>query len=115
MKNRVRESGSWEYINAGEDTIASGAVVDLATQIGIANADILAGETGVLDTQGIFELPKDDNLAIDQGDLVYWDATNSWVDKTSTAQTYVGIAVKDSAQTETTVQVDINAPTRDIV
>lgn len=53
------------YVQRGEcieytaDTaIAAGEVVDLVTRIGIAAADIAAGETGGIHVTGVFALPK---------------------------------------------------------
>ena len=38
--------------------IAAGDVVNLATRIGVAAADIAAGETGAVYVTGVFEMPK---------------------------------------------------------
>jgi predicted RecA/RadA family phage recombinase len=108
MKNRVGDAGRIEHTNSGQAAIASGEVVDLDTQVGIAVSEIAVDEVGILELTGRFRLPKDTNLVIALGDMVYWDAINGWVDKTSTAQTYVGKATKSATQTADEVEVEIN-------
>lgn len=113
MNNRVYED--WDlisYANSSGSTIESGDLVDITNLVGIAQNDIADGTTGVLQTKGVFTLPKYNNLVISQGDRVYWDTSNEEVDKTAEDQTYVGIAWAAAAQTATTVQVAINFPTK---
>lgn len=116
MKIRISDTGKWNYTNSGQSTVTAGTVVAFGNQqIGVVIADIAAGATGVVATTGIYKLPKDNNLVISQGDLVYWDSGNTWVDKTAAAQCYAGICAKSATQTSTTCHVDINKATKLVV
>lgn len=60
--NRIKENGRYlDYVNSGVTTITSGTPVlyDGVGRIGVVQGDILAGETGVVDTEGVYELTKD--------------------------------------------------------
>jgi len=114
MNNRRYPGGTWNYTNSTGATIESGSVVDFGTQIGIASEDIEDGEVGAIDVDGIFELSKNENLVISQGDLVYWNSTDTEIDKTAVGQTYAGICAESATLTATLVLVEINRPTRDI-
>ena len=60
--NRIKENGRYlDYTNSGVTTITSGTPVlyDGVGRVGVVQGDILAGETGVVDTEGVYELPKD--------------------------------------------------------
>lgn len=100
------------YTNGGQTTIAAGTLIDMTNFVGVAVEDIAAGATGAVEIIGVFKVPKDNNLVISQGDRVYVDTANSWVDKTAEDQTYAGIAFEAATQTATTVLVAINFPTK---
>lgn len=68
------------------------------------NAASAEGDVGVLALTGEFELPKETPLVINQGDAVYWDVTNSNVDKTNT-NVNLGFASADAGSTDETVKV----------
>lgn len=51
--------------------VAAGDVVNLATRIGVAAADIAAGETGAVHVTGVFEMPKAAET-ITVGQALYW-------------------------------------------
>lgn len=58
MKNHINSGGDVSYTNGGGTTIASGTPVVTGHTIGVAVADIPAGETGTLAISGRFTLPK---------------------------------------------------------
>jgi len=62
---------------------------------GVATHDAVAGAALELGVSGVWDIAADTSLVIDEGDRVYWDATNGWVDKTLAAQTCVGICILD--------------------
>lgn len=96
------------YTNAGSTTIAAGTVVEFAAMIGVAVGDIPAGGTGQLAVSGVWILPKDETLAITQGDKLYWDASNDEVDKTN-SNIPCGRAYTHELALNPTVQVLLNA------
>lgn len=113
MKNRKHSTGVI-YHTAGAD-IVSGEVVDLTNLVGVALDAIANGDVGLLATEDIFELAKDDSIAMTAGDALFWDSSNKECDKTEADQTFAGVCAKDAAQAATTVWVDINKGSRKVV
>jgi len=59
--NRISEKGRYQdYTNSAGNAIASGTPVifDGVSRLGVVQDDIPAGETGIVDTCGIYELTK---------------------------------------------------------
>ena len=96
------------------DDLANGDVVDLATRIGVAGNDIAAGETGAVNVEGVFEMPKATG-AVTLGAAVYWDAEAkniTTVASTGSGETKkdnipAGYAVADAASADATVLVKL--------
>jgi Uncharacterized conserved protein len=82
-------------------------VVPLAAKIGIALEPIAAGATGSLAVTEIWELPAAAPLEIAAGDAVYWNKTNSNIDKTNSG-VLAGFAVTAKTSAGTTVRVKID-------
>lgn len=76
---------------------------------GVATRDVAISTAGEFVTEGVVEIAKTSALAITTGDRLYWDATNKVVNKTSTAQQCVGIAVADAANPSATVKMKLGA------
>ena len=60
-KNRVFENGRYvDYTNSTGSTITAGTPVifDGVSRLGVVQDDIPASETGVVDTEGVYELTK---------------------------------------------------------
>ncbi len=91
--------------------VSSGDPVLIGEIFGVALHDAVAGAALELGIEGVFTLPGDTNLVIAQGDRVFWDATNGWVDKTATAQVAAGRATTAKAQAGTTVEVKLGGST----
>ena len=88
---RVQDDGVLDYTAAA--AIAVGDVVPLgSTCVGIAKTSIAVGETGALDTSGLFDVAAETGTAWSIGDVIYWDATNNVATKTATGNTRMGIA-----------------------
>ena len=108
-KNRVFENGRFiDYTNSSGSTISSGTPVifDGVSRLGVVQDDIPNGETGIVDTQGIYELTKKtaadnfskglSNFKLDGSHLLVLNAgtgspdaaiTNAYVVEASTAST----------------------------
>ncbi len=103
------------YVKRGETvTITPAAAVEAgvgylagAALFGVAVVDVAISTPGEFATEGIFTLAKTSALAIAVGDRVFWDATNSVVNKTSAAQQCVGVAVEAAANPSSTVVVKL--------
>jgi predicted RecA/RadA family phage recombinase len=74
---------------------------------GVAVNDVAISTAGEFLTEGIVTIGKTSALAISVGDRLFWDATNSVVNKTSTAQQCVGVAVEAAANPSSTVAMKI--------
>lgn len=80
----VAPGATMPYTNTGAAIIAKDTVVAFGGMIGITLGAIAVGATGELAISEVWTLPKDNNLAITQGDQLYWDTVNDEVDKTNT-------------------------------
>ncbi|MGL6290681.1 MAG: DUF2190 family protein [Silanimonas sp.] len=88
--------------------VVSGQVLVIGTLVGVALANIAAGQTGSVQVAGVFELPKVPADVIAQGALVYWAAGTSQITTTSAGNTLAGKAAYAAAAATTTVQVLLN-------
>lgn len=80
-----------------------------AALFGIALKDVVISTPGEFMVEGVFSIAKTSALAISVGDRLFWDATNKVVNKTSTAQQCVGIAVEAAANPSATVKMKLEA------
>ena len=103
----VAPGGTMPYTNTGGAIIAKDTVVAFGGMIGITLGAIAIGATGTLAVSEVWTLPKDDNLAITQGDQLYWDTVNDECDKTNT-NVPCGKAYATAAEAATEVQVLLN-------
>lgn len=78
-----------------------------AALFGVALTNAKSGVASSFKTTGVLPLAKTSALAIAVGDRVFWDSTNKVVNKTSTAQQQVGIAVAAAANPSSTVLVKL--------
>lgn len=75
MKNYVQSGNTMTWTNDTGAAVASGDVVVVGNQIGVASVDIADGDAGELSMSGVYELPKATGAAITAGDAVVWDAS----------------------------------------
>ncbi len=103
------------FIKQG-DTITLTPAADVASGVGylfgaglfgIATNDVASGVSGEFITEGIVTIGKTSALAISVGDRVFWDATNKVVNKTTSAQQCVGVAVEAAANPSSTVAIKL--------
>jgi len=113
MKNHI-EKGERLLYTALSD-IASGDPVVVGARLGVACGDIATGETGALDMEGVFSLPKVTG-AIGQGADCYFDADGTPVGgasnagaitTTSTDNTAAGYAFEAAGSTDTHVRLKL--------
>jgi predicted RecA/RadA family phage recombinase len=74
---------------------------------GIAINDVAISTAGEFITEGVVTIGKTSALAISVGDRLFWDATNKVVNKTTSAQQCVGVAVEAAANPSSTVVMKI--------
>lgn len=76
-----------------------------AALFGVAAVDAVSGTASSFQVRGVVTIAKTSALAISVGDRLFWDAGNSVVNKTTTAQQQVGIAVEAAANPSGTVKM----------
>lgn len=82
-----------------------------ARLFGVAQHDAAVGTPVELLREGIVTIAKTSALAITRGDLLYWDATNKVVNKTTSGQVAVGVANADAVNPSSTVEMILGVPT----
>lgn len=110
--NLIAKGEVFDYTVPAATTIVSGDPVLINDTFGIALIDGVTDDVIPVQVEGVFEIAKRvhaTTAAISQGDWVYWDATNSVIDNTSTsgANKAIGRAYKSAASTASTVQVSL--------
>lgn len=101
------------YVQDGETlALDPGATVPAGTGhlfgaalFGVALVDAVSGTPSAFRCEGVVTIAKTSALAISVGDRLFWDATNKVVNKTTTAQQQVGIAVEAAANPSATVKM----------
>ena len=110
MKNFVQR-GDVLTLTPGA-AVASGVGYLFGTSLfGVATADVAISTPGEFVVEGVVEIAKTSALAISVGDRLFWDSTNKVVNKTTTAQQCVGIAVADAANPSATVLMKLGPRT----
>lgn len=105
-----------KYIMSGEvidyvagSAISSGQILLIGLRIGVALTSIANGATGAAQVKGIFTIAKLSTDVVAQGELLYWDNTNSRLTTTSAGNTLAGYATKAAGNGVTTVEINLNA------
>lgn len=80
-----------------------------ASLFGVAALAAVAGTKSAFVVGGVVTIAKTSALAIAVGDALYWDATNKVVNKTSSGQQQVGVAIEAAANPSSTVAMLIRA------
>jgi len=76
---------------------------------GVATGTVLNGAVGEFVVDGVVTIGKTSALAISVGDRLFWDSVNKVVNKTTTAQQQVGVAVEAASNPSPTVKMKIGA------
>lgn len=104
MKNYLQEGETLTLTPAAAVASGTGYLFGAAI-FGIAVHDVVISTPGEFLTEGVVNIAKTSALAIAVGDRLFWDATNKCVNKTSTAQQCVGVAVAAAANPSATVSM----------
>jgi len=93
-------------------TVASGTGIMIGTALfGVAVVDGVSGTKSAVRISGDVTIAKTSALAISAGDVLYWSAGTSMVNKTSAAQRAVGVAIEAAANPSDTVRMLLGVPT----
>ena len=87
--------------------LEAGDVVSLGSRIGVAAANIGAGEQGAVHVVGVFAMTKANTEDIKLGAAVYYDAAAEAITTTADGNTPAGYAAADAATTATSVLVKL--------
>ena len=87
--------------------LEAGDVVSLGSRIGVAAANIGAGEQGAVHVVGVFAMTKANTEEIKLGAAVYYDAAAEAITTTADGNTPAGYAAADAATTATSVLVKL--------
>jgi len=107
MATNYVQPGNTITVTAPYD-VSSGEGLLVGSIFGVAQGDADSGADVEAHLVGVHTLAKTSALAIAVGDLIYWDNTNKVVNKTSTAQKLVGVAVSAAANPSDAVDVRLN-------
>lgn len=101
-----------QYVQDGEfidyqpsSAVAAGQVVVETERVYVAPRPIAANTLGVLQTRGVWRLPKTTGEAWTRGQRLYWNAAGSLVTTTSSTHKVIGYAV--AAQVAGAVEGDV--------
>ena len=108
MKNFI-QYGETLSLAPGADVASGVGYLFGAALFGVAQTDAKNGVASEFRTEGVVEIAKTSALAIAVGDRVFWDATNKVVNKTTTSQECVGVAVEAAANPSATVKIKLGA------
>jgi predicted RecA/RadA family phage recombinase len=109
--DNYRKSGERLTLTPGAN-VASGIGHLFGTALfGVALADVVSGSPGEFLITGEVTLDKTSALAIAVGDVLYWDATNKVVNKTTLNQRAIGVATSVAGNPSATVNVLLGVPT----
>lgn len=78
-----------------------------AALFGVATTDAKNGVASAFKCSGVVTIAKTSALAISVGDRLFWDSVNKVVNKTTTAQQQVGVAVEAASNPSATVKMKI--------
>lgn len=103
MRNYV-QPGDRVPITAPSGGTTTGVGILMGAHLfGVALATAAQNESVDILVEGVVDIAKTSALAIAVGDLLYWDATNKVVNKTSSSQKPVGVALAAAANPSATV------------
>lgn len=106
MKNLIQRGDTLTL--TAPAAVVSGQALLLGSIFGVVNGGADIGAPMDLDVVGVFTLPKVGALAIDAGDIVYWDNVTKLVNKTASGNTKIGVAVAAAANPSASVAVRLN-------
>lgn len=94
-------------------TVAAGVGKLFGTALfGVACVDAVSGTPSAFQVRGVVEIAKTSALAIAVGDVLYWVPGSGVVNKTTTSQRAVGVAVEAAANPSPTVKMLLGVPTQ---
>lgn len=106
-----KQEGEVLTLAPGADVASGVGYLFGVSLFGVAINTVANGVAGEFLTEGVVTIGKTSALAIAVGDRVFWDATNKVVNKTTTSQQCVGVAIEAAANPSATVVIKLGAVT----
>ena len=106
MKTFVQDGKTLE-LDPGTTVAAGTGFLFGSALFGVALTNAVSGTRSAFITEGVVTIAKTSALAISIGDRLFWDATNKVVNKTTTSQQCVGVAVTAAANPSSTVEIKL--------
>src|SRR4051812_15223414 len=107
MNNYVQPGKRLDSIVAPYQRNAGQAAKIGTSLFGVFVDTTASGASGVIDTEGVFDITKATTVAFVQGGDVYWDDSAKNLTTNSTSNLLVGVVVAAAATTDTTVRVKL--------
>lgn len=104
------QKGDTLTLTPAADVASGGGYLFGTALFGVATAAVTANTPGEFQAAGVIDIAKTSALAISVGDQLYWDATNKVVNKTTSGQRAVGVAVAAAANPSATVRMKLGIP-----
>jgi predicted RecA/RadA family phage recombinase len=106
MKTYVQD-GLVLQLAPGADVASGIGFLFGAALFGVAVGAATSGVASSFAVEGVVTIGKTSALAISVGDRLFWDSVNKVVNKTTTAQQQVGVAVEAASNPSATVKMKI--------
>lgn len=110
MKNFVQEGDTLTLAPSAAVAAGEGFLFGSAL-FGVAVNSVASGASGEFVASGVVTIGKTSALAIAVGDRLFWDPVGKVVNKTTTSQQCVGVAVTAAVNPSGTVQMRLGAAT----
>jgi predicted RecA/RadA family phage recombinase len=104
MATQYQQDGEFLDYTPGS-AVTAGQVVVVGDRVFVAPKDIAANALGVLQTRGVWQLPKLSTDTPALGAILYWDAGNSRCTTTASSHKIIGHAAAAAGNGATEVQV----------
>jgi predicted RecA/RadA family phage recombinase len=101
----IHEGAAIDYTPTS--AVSAGDVIVQTDLIGIAKLPIAANTLGALAIEGVFDVVKT-NVAVNAGQMIYWDAANQYATTSSSGTKYMGKAVRAAAAGDARVRVKLS-------
>ena len=107
MKNFVQK-GCGITVAAPAGGANSGDGVLIGSLFGIAAFTSPAGAPLEIQTEGVFDMPKDSGVSFAAGDKAYWHAANKALTATASGNAWVGVVTQGAIGSAATARVRLN-------
>lgn len=111
MKNFVQPGDTLD-LDPGASVPAGTGMLFGTALFGVACVNGANGVASAFQVRGVVEIAKTSALAISVGDVLYWAPGSNAVNKTTSGQRAVGIAVEAAANPSPTVKMLLGVPSQ---